>query len=538
MDPNKEADVIVQFKHVPAERDHAKVQGLGGRLKQHLDIVNAAVYSIPPGQLRKLAEDPDVVYLSPDREVRGALDYAAAAVNASAAGSKYKGTGIGIAVIDSGIAPHADFTDSKGKSRVVFRQDFVCSGCTGDPYGHGTHVAGIIAGSGAYSGDSTFSRHFQGIAAGANLIDLRVLDANGVGTDSRVIAAIQRAIQLKSTYNIRVINLSLGRPVFGSYLNDPLCQAVEQAWNAGIVVVVAAGNHGRIDNGGINGYGTITAPGNDPYAITVGAMKSMATPDRADDRIASYSSKGPTLYDNVVKPDLLAPGNQLVSTNYSWGFPSLYQNYEVTKIPMSYYAISGGSNAAIWYFKLNGTSMATPVVSGAVAVLLNKTPSLTPDQVKARLMKTAYKTFPAVSVASDPQTGEVFASYYDVFTVGAGYLDMKTALASKDLAGGSAASPRVVRDPVTGEVRMVFDSGVVWGTGLVWGTGVVWGTTNLTDAGVCWGTGVVWGTGSTGGTGVVWGTGADGSVDPAGVVWGTSVNNIVQPLNVLTHGEN
>jgi len=146
-----------------------------------------------------------------------------------------------------------------------------------------------------------------------NLIDLRVLDANGSGTDSMVIAAIQRAIALKSAYNIRVINLSLGRGISTGYAQDPLCQAVESAWRAGIVVVAAAGNFGRISVSGSNGYGTVAAPGNDPLVLTVGAMKSMNTYSRTDDQVASYSSKGPTTYDHVVKPDVVAPGNTVVS---------------------------------------------------------------------------------------------------------------------------------------------------------------------------------------------------------------------------------
>ena len=140
------------------------------------------------------------------------------------------------------------------------------------------------------------------MAPGANLINLRVLDATGTGSDSNVIAAIGTAIQLKSRYNIRVINLSLGRPVSESYTLDPLCQAAEAAWNAGIVVVVAAGNDGRDNSAGTNGYGTITAPGNDPYVITVGAMKTESTYSRTDDLIATYSSKGPTQVDHIVKP--------------------------------------------------------------------------------------------------------------------------------------------------------------------------------------------------------------------------------------------
>ncbi len=134
-----------------------------------------------------------------------------------------------------------------------------------------------------------------------NLIDLKVLDQNGESNDAAVIAAIQEAIALKSKYNIKVINLSLGRPIFESYHLDPLCRAVEAAYHAGIVVAVAAGNLGR------NGYSTITSPGNTPEAITVGAMNTMGTVTRGDDQIASYSSRGPTYIDLIAKPDLRPP---------------------------------------------------------------------------------------------------------------------------------------------------------------------------------------------------------------------------------------
>ena len=151
------------------------------------------------------------------------------------------------------------------------------------------------------------------MAPRARLLDLRVLDRNGNGSDSFVIAAIERAIDLKNAYNIRVINLSLGRNIFESYSLDPVCQSVEAAWKAGIVVVVAAGNGGRNNDYGTQGYATIQAPGNDPNVITVGATKTNGTPGRLDDTVASYSSKGPTLLDHIVKPDLVAPGNRIVS---------------------------------------------------------------------------------------------------------------------------------------------------------------------------------------------------------------------------------
>ena len=238
------------------------------------------------------------------------LDLTAATVGSNLA-NQYGWTGqdIGVAVIDSGIdVNNADLKTSSGVSRVVYSEDFTGQGTTADLYGHGSHVAGIIGGNGANSGGK-----YQGIAPGAKLVNLRVLDATGSGSDSCVIAAIDRAIELKFTYNIRIINLSLGRPIYEGFLDDPLCQAVEAAHQAGIVVVVAAGNEGRDNTYSSMGYGTICAPGNDPFVITVGAMKAEGTGNKSDDLIASYSSKGPTVVDHFVKPDLVAPGNIIAS---------------------------------------------------------------------------------------------------------------------------------------------------------------------------------------------------------------------------------
>src|SRR5207302_9463160 len=212
------------------------------------------------------------------------------------------GTGVGVAIIDSGVFNHDDLQKSSGLgSRVVYSESFIPGDpSTNDAYGHGTHVAGIVAGNG-HDSASGYPTQYLGVAPNANIINLRVLDANGSGTDSQVIAAIQRAIQLKSTYNIRVINLSLGRSVYESYTLDPVCQAVEAAWKSGIVVVVAAGNAGRNNDYGRLGYATIQAPGNDHNVITVGAPKPNGTLQRRDDRVASFSSKGPTRLDHVVK---------------------------------------------------------------------------------------------------------------------------------------------------------------------------------------------------------------------------------------------
>src|SRR5579871_5803545 len=359
---------------------------LGGLLHSTFSLLNAVAATVQAGSIVNLSNQSNVVYISLDRTVVAALDYTTAAVNAPMAwNSGYTGTGIGIAVIDSGIYNHPDLNvANSNQSRVVYRQSFATGGVMNDDYGHGTHVAGILAGNGSQSALPGSTRLLSGIAPNANMLDLRVLDANGSASDSQVIAAIQQAVQLKSQYNVRVINLSLGRQIFESCTMDPLCQAVESAWKSGIVVVVAAGNLGR------NGYASITSPGNSPHAITVGCMKTMETYPRGDDLIASYSSKGPTYIDLTVKPDVVAPGNLVVSLLAPGS--TLAAEYPANVVPPSYYA--PGSSGPVEYFRLSGTSMATPVVSGAAALMLQRYPGLSPDTVKARLMKTATKSFP------------------------------------------------------------------------------------------------------------------------------------------------
>src|SRR6266700_6904560 len=552
-------DVIIQFNHAPTDAQHAKVQAKGGLLKTKLDVIKGAHYSVPVQSLPALADDPDVAYISPNRPLSGTststLDFTPEAVNAPVAWQQWSldGTSIGVAVIDSGITAVGDLywwipSNQTYGSRVVYSQNFVPGTTdTSDLYGHGTHVAGIIASQGWFSTGGNFTHTFKGIAPNANIINLRALDQNGFGTDSSVIAAIQAAISLKSQYNIRVINLSLGRQAYESYTLDPLCQAVETAWKAGIVVVAAAGNQGRNDSAGTEGYGTIAAPGNDPYAITVGVMKTANTPTRSDDTIASYSSKGPTAYDFVVKPDIVAPGNQVVST--------LAPNASLLSTPTDVYlseyssstTTSTGGNTknnkknstssltantiSTSYMRLSGTSMATPVVSGAAVLLLQQNPNLTPDQVKARLMKTASKTFPASSSATDPTTGITYTDYYDIFTIGAGYLDIAAALSSNDLADASAVSPAAVFDPSTQSVYLVTGQGVVWGDSSTWATSLVWGTNVFVNGtAVLWGSSVCWGSSSSSGFGVVWGT---------GVVWGDTSNQANSTaLSILVGGEN
>ncbi len=413
---------------------------LGGKILGDLPLINGVVALLDGNGIQSLSNQSNVVYISTDRPLAPSLSNAALAVNAPFAWqSNFTGAGIGVALIDSGVSSHPDlYTGLLPLSRVVYQQSFVSGNSSAaDQFGHGTHVAGLIAGDGLSSTGPFFTKTFKGIAPGASLVNLRVLDQNGEGTDSLVIAAINQAIALKSKYNIRVINLSLGRAVYESYKLDPLCQAVEQAWKNGIVVVVAAGNNGRYQP--TDGYATVTSPGNDPYVITVGAMKPMGTPARVDDLIASYSSKGPSVVDAIVKPDIVAPGNLLTSLEAPNS--TLYSEFPANQVPYSYYVRGGSGVSSPLYFPLSGTSMATGIVSGVVADLLQQSPKLTPDQVKARLMLTAYKTFPTSSSTTDPTTGITYTDQYDVFTIGAGYVDLEAALQSNAVAKGTAMSP-------------------------------------------------------------------------------------------------
>lgn len=474
---------------------HQKIAALQGSVVSEFKTLNAGLYRVPSSALAALDQDPQVSFVSIDRQVSHKLAYTAAAINAAAVWKAgYNGSGVGVAIIDSGINVDPNL-GSGPRSSIVYSRDFTHPGAHGDPsdhYGHGQHVSGIVASNGLASSCVSCTKTFLGIAPGASLINLKVLDDNGVGSDSRVLAAIDTAILLKDRYKIRVLNLSLGRPVLESYTRDPLCQAVEAAWKAGLVVVVAAGNEGRDNSFSENGYGTITAPGNDPYVITVGAIKAENTFTRADDLIASYSSKGPTTVDHVVKPDILAPGNQVVSLLAPNS--TLLQEFPANQVPVSTYAANSGTGNSRVYFLLNGTSMAAAVVSAASADILQAYPSLTPDQIKALFMQSASKTFPTSSSVTDPSDGSVYVSYYDLFTVGAGYLDMQAALkaAGSMHATGSSLSPFASYDSRSGAVALNFDPNSIWsnqpnGAATAWGSSVLSGNVALWNGVAPWG---------------------------------------------------
>ena len=278
----------------------------------------------------------------------------------------YTGSDVAVAVLDSGIATHTALD-----SRVVARVNLVSDepGVTGDPFGHGTHIAGVIGGNRSASRYVT-SAFAGGSAPAVRLVDVRVLGSYGSGRTSDVIAGIDWVIENRLRHNIRVINLSLGHPVTEPSATDPLCQAVARAVAAGISVAVSAGNYGMTSTGAPV-LGGITSPGNSPLAITVGALDTKGTLTTADDEVAPYSSKGPARYEVVVKPDVVAPGNRIVSLEA--------QNSYLSRTYGQWHISGTGKNA---YMRLNGSSMATAVVSGGLALLLDAEPSLTPAQAK------------------------------------------------------------------------------------------------------------------------------------------------------------
>src|SRR5579884_3149164 len=431
--------VIVRIDGGLTPAKEAYLKALNVDIYRHLPIIHSVALCLPARNLTRLAALPFVRHVSADLTVKKCDEFTVGSSGANTTFQQYSltGNGITVAVVDGGMnAWHRDLVDPiSGNTRVLAGVNFVPTASKpNDDCGHGTHVAGIIAGNGACSTGSAFYRTFYGIARKANLVNVRVLDENGKSSVSTVLAGIQWVVNNAAAYNIRVLNLSLGHPAGDHYYNDPLCQACEAAWKAGIVVVCAAGNNGRQNTtqtaglpneGWGTAYGSIQSPGNDPFVITVGATKNMDG-SRADDRIATYSSRGPTLLDFILKPDIVAPGNKVISL-YA-GSTYLSTNVSSNAIPWSSYCYKNLTGESQRYYVLSGTSMAAPVVAGAAALLLQANSSLSPDTVKARLMFSADKVnFP------DGKT--------DACTFGAGYLNIPAALGSTVTPAQYAMSP-------------------------------------------------------------------------------------------------
>ena len=319
--------IVVKFNSFTSDSVlKSKVLGVGGKIHKIHQNMGLATVDIPRSRVNELAEALEVEYISPDRPLMAfshiETTTGAEQIRNLVSGTTLNGKGIGIAIIDSGIdSNHKLIRSSSGHPGIVKYSSFLASSATTDKYGHGTHVASIA------SGGNELKGLYQGVAPGANLINLRVLDDRGLGTISSLIAAIDWCIINKTLYNIRVINLSVGAVASDSYKNDPLCLATRRAVNAGIIVVAAAGNDGK-NYIGKKFYGGIHSPGIDPSVITVGATNSYFTDRRSDDVVATYSSRGPTRgyvtsanglknYDNLIKPDLVAPGNKIIGASSS-----------------------------------------------------------------------------------------------------------------------------------------------------------------------------------------------------------------------------
>jgi serine protease AprX len=271
------------------------IQLLGGTLGRRLPIIHGQAATVPNVALLTLVGSNLVQHVALDRLIVSAMERTGATIGATGVREELglDGSGVGIAVIDSGVASgEDDLADTlvPGSQRIDQFVDFV-NGLQDpyDDYGHGTHVAGIIAGNSFDSGGAR-----SGLAPGSRLVVLKALNRSGQGRMSNVIAALDYAVQHRSEFNIRLINLSVGASVYESYNSDPLTTATKAAVDAGIVVVAAAGNGGR-DAQGRAQYGSITAPGNAPWVLTVGASSHMGTVDRADDLMADFSSRAAAL---------------------------------------------------------------------------------------------------------------------------------------------------------------------------------------------------------------------------------------------------
>jgi serine protease AprX len=331
------------------------------RPNHHLHSIKQMTGRFCKKTIQELLKHQQVKGVYHDYEVRSNLNVATRAVGGLAVRNQFglTGKGITIAVVDTGIYPHPNLINPT--NRIIGFVDFING--RSSPYddnGHGTHVAGDAASNGF-----TSSGLYSGPATEANLVGVKVLNSEGSGTLSGVLAGIDWTIQNKDTFNIRIMNLSLGAQPTTNYTNDPLAQASEKAWLAGIFVTAAAGNTGP--------NGTIQTPGYDPLIMTVGAINDRNTVDISDDIRASYTSRKPTV-NGLIKPDVFVPGTRLTSL--------ISPNSTLVKrMP--------GNKVGNQYFILSGTSMATGLLSGMAAQVLQAYPTLTPDVLKVRLIETS-----------------------------------------------------------------------------------------------------------------------------------------------------
>lgn len=384
----RKLSVIIEFKENCYDNGCNEVHHLMGKHKKnkinhYFERISCCSAELTPNGLEEvLSNCQHIKRIYLDREVKALLNVAVPSANSDNVvrnGTKLTGKGVKIAIIDTGIYPHKDLA-----GRISEFVDFVNNRT--DPYddnGHGTHCAGDAASS---------SIAYMGPAPQASLVGIKVLDRLGSGSLNTIIRGVDWCIQYNENNpenKIDIISLSLGAPSqnFPEENDDPMVQIVEKAWKAGIVVCVAAGNEGP-------NKGTIASPGISDLVITVGALDDRDTPHtKEDDDVANFSSRGPTKYLDsdkkpVTKPDLLAPGVNIVSL----------------RSPNSYLdKLQKSARVDNDYFVLSGTSMATPICAGVVALMKQYDPSLSPDQIK-EMLKNGADLWKSDTIVYDPNT--------------------------------------------------------------------------------------------------------------------------------------
>jgi serine protease AprX len=359
------------------------VRRLGGTVGRELPIVHGFSARLPAVSVSRLRAARAITAVWPDAQLHASeaapddleqydgLPPAAAwheTIGLPDVNTRYQGAGVAVALVDTGVASVADLG-----ARVIERVDFTSERDGLDRYGHGTHMAGLIAGDGL-----TSSGLWRGAAPAADIVSVKVAGADGSTDVSTVLAGLQWVAGNEERLHIRVLNVCFGTDSTQSAAIDPLNYAVQQVWKSGVFVVVSAGNRGPAP-------GTVNKPGDDPYVLTVGAADAAGA-------LANFSSRGPTP-DGFAKPDLIAPGTSIVSI----------------RVPGSTVDVARpAARIDDAYFKGTGTSQATAIVSGIAALLFEANPALTPDEAKTALTHSATPV---------PQDG-----------AGAGLVDAKRAL--------------------------------------------------------------------------------------------------------------
>jgi serine protease AprX len=376
-EPTKVVRAIVQ-KANPFAKSDDLARSVGGQVAEDFNVIPATVLNVTQSAAVQLAQNPDVRYVTIDGPTRkhavidtGALqttyplDVEAPAVwNGAVDGIGATGNGVTVAVVDTGLdKKHNDF-------HMIHRVDGTrrnnLAHVDGDNYGHGTHVASIV---GSRSSDGKYI----GIAPDARVLGVDVADDTGVASESDLLRGLDWVY--KHEKDIRVVNLSVGVGIPESYATSPIDAAVERLWHDGLVIVAAAGNLGTANDA------VFYAPGNDPYVITVGCLDDHGTPAPGDATLCSISSRGRT-EDGFAKPDVVAPGRKIVG--------ALAAGHKELQVALAH-QFSERVTPDGQHIRLSGTSMAAPVVSGTVALLLERFPSLTPDQVKSVLTRSAHR---------------------------------------------------------------------------------------------------------------------------------------------------